>query len=165
MPAIESRATELYGRGTSLFIISILFSFAAFVLVISRLMSRLTTTRRLGTDDYVIVLSMVSMIDQIDPMTQRRCRPTVLISTLGLLDRAHHLQLHQYVWAESTGLSSVLFPHSRRADIDVGVEHGAGKAMNTLDPGDIRMALQVSSTSSREQNTTDISCRHSGLPR
>lgn len=64
LPAIESRAMELYGRGTSLFIISILFAFTAFILVVSRLMSRVTTARKLGPDDYAIILSMVSKRDQ-----------------------------------------------------------------------------------------------------
>ena len=55
---------ELYGRGTNLFIISILFVFIAFILVMSRLMSRVTTARKLGPDDYAIILSIVSTSDQ-----------------------------------------------------------------------------------------------------
>lgn len=61
MSSVESRTMELYGRGTNLLIISILFAFTAFLLVMSRLMSRVTAARKLGTDDYAIFLSIVGI--------------------------------------------------------------------------------------------------------
>lgn len=64
---------ELYGRGTNLFIISILFAFTAFILVMSRLMSRVTTARKLGPDDYAIMLSMVSIRQRLSGASRQPC--------------------------------------------------------------------------------------------
>ena len=60
MAPLQGRTDELYGRGTNLFIISILFSFTAACLVITRLISRWSIRRKLGLDDYAIFLSIVS---------------------------------------------------------------------------------------------------------
>ena len=64
MAVIYPRDNQLHGRGVNLAVISIVFTFVAFCLVISRLASRLTTGRKLHEDDYAIVASMVSLASQ-----------------------------------------------------------------------------------------------------
>ena len=61
MAVIYARDNQLHGRGVNLAVISIVFTFVAVCLVISRLASRLTTGRKLHEDDYAIIASMVSL--------------------------------------------------------------------------------------------------------
>ena len=60
MPVIYARDNQLHGRGVNLAVISIVFTFVAVCLVVSRLASRLTTGRKLHEDDYAIIASVVS---------------------------------------------------------------------------------------------------------
>lgn len=99
MPSIQGRDNELYGRGTNLFIISILFATAAGFLVLSRLVSRVTTARQLGLDDYAITLSMVSI---------RRCleansRPAYPINLADLANRSSQSHLPFAIASVSIG--------------------------------------------------------------
>ena len=61
MAVIYARENQLHGRGVNLAVISIVFTFVAVCLVISRLASRLTTGRKLHEDDYAIVASAVRL--------------------------------------------------------------------------------------------------------
>ena len=61
MVPIYARDNQLHGRGVNLAVISIVFTFVAFCLVVSRLASRLTSGRKLHEDDYAIIASMVSL--------------------------------------------------------------------------------------------------------
>lgn len=68
MPVIYTRDNQLHGRGVNLAVISIVFTFVAVCLVVSRLASRLTTGRKLHEDDYAIVASVVSLPPQPYPL-------------------------------------------------------------------------------------------------
>ena len=60
MGAFVPRSNEFHGRGVNLAVVSIVFTLVALGLVVARLAARSTTGRKLGSDDYAIVLSAVS---------------------------------------------------------------------------------------------------------
>lgn len=60
MAVVQPREREFHGRGLNLAIIAVVFVVVAVCLVMSRLAARVSLGRRLGPDDYVIVLSVVS---------------------------------------------------------------------------------------------------------
>ena len=59
MAVLEARDVGFHGRGTNLVIISIVFLAVAFCLVGARVVSRVTTGRKLGLDDFAIIASVV----------------------------------------------------------------------------------------------------------
>lgn len=59
---LRQRSNEFNGRGVNLVVISIVFTTVAVGLVGTRVASRLTTGRKLGSDDYAIILSMVGLL-------------------------------------------------------------------------------------------------------
>ena len=63
MATIESRDNYLYGRGTNLFIISVVLVGVAALLMISRLAARAHIGSRLVYSDHAIVLSVVSNLN------------------------------------------------------------------------------------------------------
>lgn len=56
---IGERDIGLHGRGTVLVVVSIAFNIISLCLVVTRAASRLVIGRRLGKDDYTIIVSMV----------------------------------------------------------------------------------------------------------
>ena len=63
MAVIRARDMSLHNRGAVLVVISIVFNSVASGLVAIRLGTKLASRRKLGLDDYAILLSLVRFVD------------------------------------------------------------------------------------------------------
>lgn len=63
MAVVRARDMNVHSRGAVLVVISIVFNIVALALVAMRLGTRLLSKRKLGLDDYAILLSLVCFVD------------------------------------------------------------------------------------------------------
>ena len=107
MASLVSRSGEVHGRGVDLFIISILFCFIAVCLVVVRVFSRGTLGKKLGSDDIVIIFSMVCSLCRDSGRLLCRFYPIWLTrrslssSRLRFLSRTASVSLDRFIKLES----------------------------------------------------------------
>lgn len=132
MAAFLARDMSLHTRGAVLVVISIVFSGIAFALVLLRLGARLGSKRKLGMDDYAILLSLVRFADI--------CVDCQELDGSLMVSRSSQLDSPPLIASVSVCARLELFLKLINA---LGVDHGYGRRWTTLTPNDMRIALEV----------------------